>query len=59
MFDLKSGEISLYSLPGREEALKLDLYEELKKGGHYYDIPELGRQRTQELRPLTHDMRNR
>jgi hypothetical protein len=56
---LKSGEISLYRLPGREEALKLDLYEELKKGGHYYDIPELGRQRTQELMPLTHDMRNR
>jgi hypothetical protein len=59
VFDLKSGEISLYRLPGSDEALKLDLYEELKKGGHYYDIPELRRQRTQELRPLTHDMRNR
>jgi hypothetical protein len=59
VFDLKSGEISVYCLPGREEALKLDLYEELKKGGHYYDIPEVARQRTQELKPLTHDMRNR
>jgi CubicO group peptidase (beta-lactamase class C family) len=33
--------MGLYSLPGREEALKLDLSEELKKGGHYYDIPAI------------------
>jgi hypothetical protein len=59
VFDLKTGTISLYRLPGREEALKLDLAEELKKGGHYYDIPEIGAQRMQEPRPLTPDMRDR
>jgi hypothetical protein len=59
VFDLKAGTISLYRLPGREEAIKLDLSEELKKGGHYFDIPAIGEQRTQGLRPLTPDMRDR
>jgi hypothetical protein len=36
---VKSGTITLYRLPGREESFKLDRAEGLKKGGHYYDLP--------------------
>jgi hypothetical protein len=44
VFDLKSGEIYIYRFPDQTEAVKLNLSEELKKGRHYYDIPQLKEQ---------------
>jgi predicted choloylglycine hydrolase len=41
VFDLKSGDIYIYRFPDQTEPCKLSLAEELKKGRHYYDIPEL------------------
>jgi hypothetical protein len=57
VFDLKSGEILLFQFPVREDATKLNLAEELKKGGHYYDIPDIREQLTKELKPLTDEMK--
>jgi hypothetical protein len=34
----------------------LNLAAELKRGGHYYDMPEIHKQLTQPLRPLLDDM---
>ena len=42
VFDLKSGDIFLFRFPDQPEAVKPNLAEELKKGRHSYDIPELG-----------------
>jgi len=57
VFDLTSGAISLFPFPGRDDAVELRLAEELKKGGHFYDIPEIRAQLTQELKPLTKGMK--
>src|SRR5262249_39397108 len=38
VFDLKSGAIFLFCFPDRDDAVQLNLAEELNKGGHYYDI---------------------
>jgi hypothetical protein len=57
VFDLKSGAIFLFRLPDRDGAVKLDLAEELRKGGHYYDIPDIRQQLTQEMKPLTDGMK--
>jgi hypothetical protein len=58
VFDLKSGEMLLFRFPGRDDAVKLNLAEELKKGGHFYDIPGISEQLTQSLKPLTDEMKN-
>jgi hypothetical protein len=52
IFDLKSGDIFLYPFPERDNAVKFNLNVELKKGGHYYDIPEIDEQLVQAPRPL-------
>jgi hypothetical protein len=52
IFDLKSGDIFLFPFPDREEQVKLNLKAELKKGGHYYDMPEIHEQLAQAPRPL-------
>lgn len=52
VFDLKRGEIYLFRFPDQEKAVKLNLAEELKKGGHFYDIPRLSAQLTEPPRPL-------
>jgi hypothetical protein len=57
VFDLNSGEIFLFRFPDHNDAVKLDLAEELKKGGHFYDIPSLREQLTQKLKPLTDAMK--
>ncbi len=56
IFDLKSGDIFLYPAPDREDQIKFNLAAELKKGGHYYDMPEIHEQLTQPLRPLLDNM---
>jgi hypothetical protein len=56
IFDLKSGDIFLYPSPDRDDHVKFNVAEELKKGGHYYDMPNLSKQLTQPMRPLLDDM---
>jgi hypothetical protein len=53
VFDLKTGDIYLYRFPEHGEPVKLNLAEELKNGGHFYDIPQLKEQVGQEPRPLS------
>jgi len=52
VFDLKSGEIYLFRFPDQAEPIKLNLAEELKKGGHFYDVPRISEQLTQPLHLL-------
>jgi hypothetical protein len=57
VFDLKSGDIFLFSFPERDDAVKSNLAAELSKGAHYYDIPEIRRQMTQAPIPLLRSMK--
>lgn len=57
VYDLKSCEFNLYRFPEQSEPIRLNLADELKKGPHYYDIPKIGTQLGQGLRPLTEDMK--
>ena len=52
IYDLKSGDIFLYPLPDRDDEVKLNLAAELKKGSHYYDMPQIQEQLAQAPRPL-------
>ncbi len=56
VFNLKTGDIFLFDRPKTGESVKLNLAEELAKGGHYYDIPEIRQQLTKSLMPLLHNM---
>jgi hypothetical protein len=57
VYDLRSGEIFL-TLPGSQEAdIKINLVNELKKGGHYYDMPALKKQLSQAPQPLRPGMK--
>jgi hypothetical protein len=47
---------SFGTAPGRDDVVELSLTAELKKGAHFYDIPDIREQRTQALRPLTDGM---
>jgi hypothetical protein len=47
IFDLKSGDIFLYQFYERDDSVKLNLAAELKKGGHYFDMPQIRRQLAQ------------
>jgi hypothetical protein len=52
IFNLKSGDIHLYALPQADTDVFLNLASELKKGAHYYDIPQIRQQITQGPMPL-------
>ncbi len=56
VFDLKSGDLILYPVTGGDGGVGLNLAEELRKGAHYYDLPEIRRQQTQASRPLLVNM---
>jgi len=56
VFDLKSGDIFLFPFPDRDDEVKLNLAVELKKGGHYYDMPQIHKQLSQPSRPLLANM---
>jgi hypothetical protein len=56
IFDLKSGDIFLFPFPDRDEEVKFNLAAELKKGGHYYDMPQIHEQLAQAPRPLLASM---
>jgi hypothetical protein len=57
IYDLKSGDIYLYYLPNRDDQVKLSLAVELKKGAHYYDMPQIREQLAQAPRPSPLNMR--
>ncbi len=57
VFDLKSGAVFLYGPPDWEKPVRLDLAEELKKGGHYFDLPRIEEQRSRRPRALTRHMK--
>lgn len=57
VYDLRSGDIYLSALAGQEESVRLNLAAELKKGGHFYDLPHLSQQLLQPPAPLLADMR--
>ena len=56
IFDLKSGDIFLFPFPDREDQVKLNLAAELKKGAHYYDVPQIHEQLAQAPRRLLTNM---
>ncbi|WP_460926599.1 carcinine hydrolase/isopenicillin-N N-acyltransferase family protein [Spirosoma agri] len=56
VYDLTTGDIALVSLTDKGETVTLNLQTELRKGGHYYDIPAVGQQLSQPLMPLLADM---
>ena len=57
IYDLKSGDIFLYPLSERDDEVKFNLAAELKKGGHYYDMPQIKEQLAQAPRPLLLNMK--
>lgn len=57
VFDLKSGDITVFPSPERDDPLTLNLAAELAIGGHYYDGPKLRAQLTAPLQPLLLNMR--
>jgi hypothetical protein len=52
VFDLTSAKISVNSYLGQKETIELSLEDELKKGGHYYDLPKIQTQLKQPLLSL-------
>ena len=54
---MRSSEIFLYPLPNRDDLVKLNLSAELKKGAHYYEMPQIQEQLTQVPRPLPPQMK--
>jgi hypothetical protein len=50
-FDLQSGDIFLVG-PEWGQEVKLNLHEQLKKGGHYFEIPSIKEQLSSPLLPL-------
>ena len=57
IFDLRTGDISLYRFETEAGPTLLNLYEELKKGEHYYEIPQLKVQLQEAPRPLFLNMK--
>jgi len=57
VFDLKSGDIYLFQFLQKGDSVKFNLSTELKKGGHYYDMPQIRRQLVQAPQPLLINMK--
>ena len=58
IFDLKTGDIYLHPTAKQADELKLNLQVELKKGGHYYDMPRIRKQLKQAPQPLLENMQD-
>lgn len=56
VFDLKTGEIYLFRFAEWPEEAKLNLTLELEQGEHYYDVPQIHQQLSQEPIPLLYNM---
>jgi hypothetical protein len=57
VFNLNAPDIYVYRFPEHSEPTRFNLSQELEKGPHYYDIPDLPSQLTEPLQPLTDAMR--
>jgi hypothetical protein len=57
IFDLKSGDIYLYQFHQHIESMRMNLADELAKGGHYYDMVQIHRQYSMTIMPLLMNMR--
>jgi hypothetical protein len=55
-YDLKTGDIVFYNFSNQTDNTKLNLFEELKKGSHYYEIPQIKNQTKQPIRQLMLNM---
>lgn len=53
VFDLWTGDIIVYQFASERPVARLNLAAELKKGGHYYDLPAIAQQMSEPLRPLS------
>jgi hypothetical protein len=56
IFDLKSGDIFLHPFPTKEDEVNFHLADELKRGAHYYDMPQIHDQLGEVPRPLLPNM---
>lgn len=52
VYDLKTGQITVNQFLNGIESVHFNLFEELEKGGHYYDIPKINQQIKKPLKPL-------
>ncbi|HWD93842.1 MAG TPA: hypothetical protein VG938_15990 [Verrucomicrobiae bacterium] len=52
VYDLNSGDIFLFPNPGRDDMVTIHLTEELKKGKHGYDMPNIKEELKQSPRPV-------
>jgi hypothetical protein len=57
VLDVKSGDIFLFPFPGKNDLITFNLTKELKKGSHYFDMPEIYEQLKQKPRPLLDNMK--
>jgi hypothetical protein len=57
IFDLKTGRIWIYQFLHADSAAVLDLEKELKKGAHYYDLPQIAAQSEGKGHKLTREMK--
>lgn len=57
IFDLKSGDIYLYQFHQHVDSMQLNLAAELRKGGHYFDMPRIHQQYSEAVLPLLTDMK--
>jgi len=53
IFDLGTGDIYVHQFASERPVARLNLAVELKKGGHYYDLPAIAQQMTEAPRPLS------
>lgn len=56
VYDLRSGDITIFDFSSLTESTTLNLLEELEKGAHYYDIPQINKQTTGPSKPLLLNM---
>jgi hypothetical protein len=59
IYDLKSGDIYLYPAPESDDEVTFNLAAELKKGGHYYNMPAIHEEMSRSLQPLLSNMQRR
>jgi hypothetical protein len=57
IYNLKTGDIEIHQFEIDSKPVKLNLFEELSKENHYYDIPKIEKQVTQNLKKLPINMK--
>ncbi|MDN5202275.1 hypothetical protein QQ008_12895 [Fulvivirgaceae bacterium BMA10] len=55
-YNLKTGDILIYNFSNGTESTTLNLFTELKKGEHYYEIPKIETQVNEALMPIELNM---